>query len=101
MEELFTKNHVHVIARSSSEKLSCNPDGPGLGCVGALHTCAWNPPKSNCLFREVRELTGVFSTWSFAVEQSQIYYELKGIQNLLMNVETTEFRSPMYKTYIC
>ena len=81
-EELFTKNQDHVIARSSSEKLTCNPHGPRLGCVGALHTYAWNPPKSNCMFREVRELTGVFSTWSFAAEQSQIYYELKGVQNL-------------------
>ena len=43
---------------------------------------AWNPPKSNFLFPKVRELTGVFSTWSLAAEQSQIYFELKGIQNL-------------------
>ena len=62
-EEIFTKNHEHLIARSSSEKLKCNPHGPSLGCVGALHTYAWNLPKTSCLFRKVRELEGVFTTW--------------------------------------
>ena len=73
-EEIFMKNHEHVIARSSSEKLRCNPHGPSLGCVGTLHTYAWKPPKTSCLFCEVRELEGVFSTWFFEVEDDQIYY---------------------------
>jgi len=33
---IFTKNHEHLIARSSSEK--CNPHCPSLECVGAIHT---------------------------------------------------------------
>ena len=66
-----TKNHEHLIARSSSEK--CNPHCPSLECVGALHTYAWNPPKTSCLFCAVRELEGVFSTVSFTAEDAQIY----------------------------
>ena len=81
-EEIFTKNHEHLIARSSSEKLKCNPHGPSLRCVGALHTYAWNLPKTSCLFQKVRELEGLFSTWPFMMEEAQIYYELKGFQNI-------------------
>ena len=38
--ELFDLNSEHITARSSTEKFACNPRGPALGCVEALHTYA-------------------------------------------------------------
>ena len=46
------------MAMSSAEKLACNPNGPNSGCVGALHTYAWEPPKTTCQFKEVKEAQG-------------------------------------------
>ena len=53
-----------------------------LGCEGAFPTYSWNLPKTSFLFREVRELEGVFSPWPFIAEEAQIYSELNGFQNV-------------------
>ena len=49
--EIFDLNNDKITARSSAELLACNPRGPALGCVGALHTYAWSPPRSSCHYR--------------------------------------------------
>ena len=53
------------------------------------------------ILNEGSSLTGFFSTWSFAVEQSQIYYELKGIQNLPTECGNHRVQITNVKTYIC
>jgi hypothetical protein len=81
-EEIFQKQGDKVLAMSSSEILSCNPHGPARGCVGAMHTYTWNPPESTCTFRIVREVQGVHTPQYFVAEEGQLFYELKGSQNL-------------------
>lgn len=70
---------------SSAEKLACNLHGPSTGCVGTLHTYMWEPPKTSCLFWEVREAQGLFAPTYFAAEKEQLFYELKGSQTLPMS----------------
>ena len=69
---------------SSAKKLSFNPHGPAAGCVGALHTYAWDPPKTSRQFRETREVQGLFAPSYFAAEENQLSYELRGSQSLPM-----------------
>ena len=80
--ELFDLSNNHITARSSAEKLACNPRGPALGCVGALHTYAWSPPKSSCQYRIVREVEGLIAATYFAADEAQLYYDLKTPQTL-------------------
>ena len=49
--------------------ISCNLDGPTLGCLEALHTYS-------CQFRVIREVQGLFSPSYFAAEEDQLFYEL-------------------------
>ena len=42
--EMFTVEGSEIRAMSSSELLACNPSGPSMGCVGALHTYACSQP---------------------------------------------------------
>ena len=80
--EIFEVTGDKIMAMSSAEKLQCNPLGPASGCVGALHTYAWSPPKSSCQYRVVREVQGLFAPTYFAADEAQLYYELKGGQTL-------------------
>ena len=80
--ELFDLSNNHITARSSAEKLACNSRGPVLGCVGALHTYAWSPPKSSCQYRVVREVEGLIAATYFAADEAQLYYDLKRPQTL-------------------
>ena len=80
--KLFEVTSDRITAMSSAEKLSCNPRGPALGCVEALHTYAWSPPKSSCQYRIVRELNGLLAPTYFAADDAQLYYDLKKPQTL-------------------
>ena len=75
--EIFDLNNDKITARSSAELLACNPRGPALGCVGALHTYAWSPPRSSCQYRLVREVEGLTAATYFAADEAQLYYDLK------------------------
>ena len=83
--EIFKVTNDRITAMSSAEKLSCNPRGPALGCVGALHTYAWTPPKSSCQYQIVREVKGLFAPTYFAADDAQLYYDLKKPQTLPIN----------------
>ena len=80
--ELFEVTSDRITAMSSAEKLSCNPRGLALGCVGALHTYAWSPPKSSCQYRIVRKVKGLLAPTYFAADDAQLYYDLKKPQTL-------------------
>ena len=81
-EEIFQKRQDKVLAMSSSEILSCNPHGPASGCVGALHSYTWDPPESTCDFKIVRAVTGMINSQYFVADAGQLFYELRGSQNL-------------------
>ena len=53
---------------SSAEKLACNPHGPSTGCVGTLHTYR-EPPKTSCLFRELRKAQEIFAPTFFTAKE--------------------------------
>ena len=86
-EEIFQKRQDKVLAMSSSEILSCNPHGPASGCVGALHTYTWDPPESTCDYKIVRAVRGIYTPQYFVADEGQIFYELRGSQNLPLTCE--------------
>ena len=57
--EMFSVEGSEIRAMSSSELLACNPRGPSMGCVGALHTYAWSQPA-------IREVQGLMGPYYFA-----------------------------------
>ena len=67
---------------SSQVKLRCTASGDGgaPGCVGSLHTYAWSPPKTECVFREIRTVKGKIGKSDFLAEDGEIYYEITGTQ---------------------
>ena len=77
-EEVFTVEGAEIRAMSSSELLTCNPRGPSLGCVGALHTYAWNQPADSCTYKKIRDVQGLMSSHYFASSENELFYELKG-----------------------
>ena len=81
-EEIFQKRQDKVLAMSSSEILSCNPHGQASGCVGALHSYTWDPPESTCDFKIIRAVTGIITSQYFVADAGQLFYELRGSQNL-------------------
>lgn len=83
--EIFTHTGDKIMAMSSVEKLACNPHGPSTGWAVALHTYAWEPPKTSCQFRKVREAQGLFAPSYFAAKEEQLFYNLKGSQTLTMS----------------
>ena len=76
--EMFTVEGSEIRAMSSSERLACNPRGPSLGCVGALHTYAWDQPADSCTYKEIREVQGLLAPDYFASTENELFYELKG-----------------------
>ena len=76
--EMFTVEGSEIRAMSSSELLACNLRGPSLGCVGALHTYAWNQPADSCTYKEIREVQGLLAPHYFASTENELFYELKG-----------------------
>ena len=82
--ELFKVTSDRITAMSSAEKLSCNPRGPAQGCVGALHTYAWNSPRSSCQYHLVREVKGLLALTYFASDDAQLYYDLKKPQTAVL-----------------
>ena len=97
--EVFKVTGDKIMAMISVERLPCNPLGPAAGCVGALHTYAWTPPKSSCQYQVVREVQGLFAPTYFATDQAQIYYDLQGGQiPSLSPVELIKCMRRMFRT---
>ena len=63
---------------SSSELLTCNLRGPSMGCVGALHTYAWNQLADSCIYKRIRDVQGSLAPQYFASTENELFYELKG-----------------------
>ena len=76
--EMFTVGGSEIRAMSSLELLACNPRGPSLGCVGALHTYTWNQPADSCTYKEIKEVQGLLAPHYFASTENELFYELKG-----------------------
>ncbi len=76
--EIFQVEGTKIRAMSSSELLACNPRGPALGCVGALHTYAWDKPADSCTYKEIRKVNGLLSSEYFTSTENELFYELKG-----------------------
>ena len=60
--ELFIVEGSEIRAMSSSELLTCNPRGPSMGCVGALHTYAWNQLADKCTYKRIRDVQGLLAS---------------------------------------
>ena len=60
--ELFTVEGSEIRSMSSSELLTCNPRGPSMGCVGALHTYAWNQLADSCTYKRIRDVQGLLAS---------------------------------------
>ena len=88
--EVFSITGYSIMAMSLAEKLACNPRGPALGCVGALHTYAWYQPKTSCLYHRVWEVEGLLSPAYFAADEEQLFYELKGEHASAMFISISE-----------
>ena len=76
--EMFTVEGSEIRAMSSSELLGCNPRGPSMGCVGALHTYTWSQPADSCTYKKTREVQGLLAPHYFASTENELFYELKG-----------------------
>ena len=76
--EMFSVEGSEIRAMSSSELLACNPRGPSMGCVGALHTYAWSQPVDSCTYKNIREVQGLLAPNYFASSENKLFYELKG-----------------------
>ena len=76
--EVFSVEGSEIRAMSSSELLACNPRGPSMGCVGALHTYAWSQPADSCTYKKIREVQGLLAPYYFASTENELFYELKG-----------------------
>ena len=75
--EMFAIKGTKVRAMSSSELLACNPRGPAMGCVGALHTYAWSKLADSCTYKKIREVQGLLTLDYFASSENELFYELK------------------------
>ena len=49
-----------------------------MGCVGALHTYAWNQPADSCTYKRIRDVQGLLASQYFASTENELFYELKG-----------------------
>ena len=76
--EMFTVEGSEIRAMSSSELLTCNLRGPSMGCVGALHTYAWNQLADSCIYKRIRDVQGSLAPQYFASTENELFYELKG-----------------------
>ena len=76
--EMFSVEGSEIRAMSSSELLACNPRGPSMGWVGALHTYAWSQPADSCTYKKIREVQGLLAPDYFASSENELFYELKG-----------------------
>ena len=76
--EVFSVEGSEIRVMSSSELLACNPRGPLLGCVRALHTYAWSQPADSCTYKKIREVEGLLAPYYFASTVNELFYELKG-----------------------
>jgi len=71
--EMFTVEGTEIRAMSSSELLACNPRGPSMGCVGALHTYAWSQPADSCTYKKIREVQGLLAPHYFASTENELF----------------------------
>ena len=76
--EMFSIEESEIRAMSSSELLACNPRGPSMGCVGALHTYGWSQPAYSCTYKKIREVQGLLAPHYFASTENELFYDLKG-----------------------
>ena len=64
------EREVFSITGDTTIAISCNLDGPALGCLEALHTFS-------CQFRVIREVQGLFVPYAAKIRSISLYFRFK------------------------